>query len=123
MVAPLETASSRYTDSRLPRGWRALLFNCRLAEPSVHELREQRAGQGVFDAMHPALSDEHFSDVRSKPRKFADWLHRTMGRLKGHALPPESWERGLSPIEHLAAQRRILELTESIAAPVKKKQY
>jgi len=42
-----------------------------------------------------------------------------MRRLRGQALPPESWERGLSPIERLAAQRRISELTESIAAPVK----
>jgi hypothetical protein len=45
-----------------------------------------------------------------------------MRRLKGQALPPESWERRLSPTERLAAQRRISELTESIAAPVKKKQ-
>ena len=72
--------------------------------------------------MQSALPNEQFSGVRSKPRKFADWLHRTMRRLKGQALPPESWERRLSPTERLAAQRRISELTESIAAPVKKKQ-
>ena len=73
--------------------------------------------------MEYALPNEKFSGVRSKPRRFADGFRRIMRRLTGQALPPESWEHGLSPIERLAAQRRISELTESIAAPVKKKQY
>ena len=70
--------------------------------------------------MESAMPNEKFSGARSTPWTFADWLRRTMRKLKDQALPPESWERGLSPAERLAAQRRIWELTESIAAPTKK---
>lgn len=64
--------------------------------------------------MEIALPDRKPPDTRSKPRKFADWLRRTMRRLKG-GLPPESWERKHSPVERSAARRRIAELIDSIA--------
>jgi hypothetical protein len=65
--------------------------------------------------MELAMASRKSSGTTSKPRKFRAWLRRTMQRLKGNALPPESWERHLSPVEQSAAQRRIADLIDNIA--------
>jgi hypothetical protein len=56
----------------------------------------------------------------AKPRggegRFRQWLRRTLRRFRPDRLPHESWERGLSTVEKSAAQRRIAELIDSIAA-------
>jgi hypothetical protein len=47
--------------------------------------------------------------------ELAEWLTRTLRQLKQGELPPESWERGISPFEDSAAQRRISRLIVEIA--------
>jgi hypothetical protein len=71
--------------------------------------------------MEIVLNDRKSVGSRSKPRRFADWLRRTMGKLKRNTLPPERWERGLSPVEQQAAQRRIAELIDNIAEQPRRK--
>jgi len=69
----------------------------------------------VFLSMELAMSSRKSRGTASKPSRFRAWLRRAMQRLKGNALPPESWEHGLTPVEQSAAQRRIANLIDSIA--------
>jgi hypothetical protein len=55
--------------------------------------------------------------------RFRQWLRRSLRRFRRDRVPPESWVRELSPAEKSAAQRRIAELIDSIAAkPTREKE-
>ena len=58
---------------------------------------------------------------RPEDRDFAEWLRRTVRRLKDGELPPEPWELRQSPFEDSAAQRRIAKLIAGIAEKTKYK--
>jgi hypothetical protein len=65
--------------------------------------------------MEIALNQRKSSRARPRRGRLTEWLRRAMGKLKPSAVPPESWERGLSPVERQAAKRRIDALINSIA--------
>lgn len=54
--------------------------------------------------------------------ELADWLKRTMRKLRNGDLPPESWEQRYSPLDDSAAQRRIAALIAEIAERPREKE-